>query len=193
MPLEIRKIVSHIEETLIEGGKAGARPVTSVVAAAVLTNPWVGRGFVEDLRPEVLALAVPLAERLVNRLLTMMPPDRVEAYGKAAVVGTSGELEHASALIHTLRFGNVFRDAVGGTTYLSFTNVRSPAGAAVLLPMIHKTETGKRSHFITANFSVSDAPGPDEILVAIGVSDGGRVHPRIADRFQDMKDMGVDQ
>lgn len=139
----------------------------------------------------MLAAAPVLAGELVRRLLELCPADTVEAYGKSAVVGLGGEIEHASALIHTLRFGNVFRDAVGGTSYLNFTNTRSPAGAMVSLPMTHKTVVGKRSHFLTLNFCVSDAPDRDEILVAIGASDGGRVHPRIGDRFQDMEEMGI--
>lgn len=191
MSLEIRKIVRHAEEVFIEGGKAGARPITALAVAAVVKNPWAGRGFVEDLRPEVLAIAPKLADELVGRLLELCPRERVEAYGKAAVVGLSGEIEHGSALIHTLRFGNVFRDAAGGTSYLNFINTRSPAGAMVSLPMTHKTIVGHRSHFITLDFSVGDAPDRDEILIAIGASDGGRMHPRIGDRFQDMEEMGI--
>ncbi|MBW8724263.1 MAG: amino acid synthesis family protein [Inquilinus limosus] len=191
MMSEIRKIAAHTEQTFIEGGKAGDRPVTMAVVAAVLRNPWAGRGFVEDLRPEVLSLAPPLAEALVARLLALIPADRIEAYGKAAVVGLNGEVERASALIHTLRFGNVFRDAVGGTTYLNFSNIRGPAGVTVTVPMTHKSITGAWSHFITADLTITDAPGPDEVLVAIGAADGGRLHPRIADRFQDMKEMGL--
>jgi hypothetical protein len=122
-----------------------------------------------------------------------MPAERIEAYGKAAAVGVNGEIEHASALIHTLRFGNLFRDAAGGTTFLSFANTRSAPGALLSLPMIHKSETGKRSHFLTATYQIADAPGPDEVLVAIGASDGGRAHPRIGDRFQDMEEMKRDQ
>jgi Amino acid synthesis len=193
MPIEIRKIVSNVEETFIEGGKHAGRPVTMVSVAAVVKNPWAGAAFVEDLRPDVLENAALLAQKLVSRILALMPPDRIEAHGKAAVCGINGEIEHASALIHTLRFGNVYRDAIGGTTYLSFTNFRSGPGANISIPMIHKSETGKRSHFITTNFSIIDAPGPDEIVVAIGAADGGRVHPRIADRFQDMKEMGISQ
>lgn len=191
MNLEIRKIVRHAEEVFIEGGKAGARPVMAVAVAAIVKNPWAGNGFVEDLRPEVLAIAPKLANELVSRLLELCPAERIEAYGKSAVVGLAGEIEHASALIHTLRFGNVFREAVGGTSYLSFTNTRSPAGAMVSLPMTHKTIVGQRSHFLTLNFCVSDAPGHDEVLVAIGASDGGRMHPRIGDRFKDMQEMGI--
>ncbi len=192
MALEIRKIVRHVEEVFIEGGKTGQRPVTASAVAAIIKNPWAGKGFVEDLRPEVLAIAPILAKELVGRLLVLCPANRIEAYGKSAIVGLSGEIEHASALIHTLRFGNVFREAAGGTSYLNFTNTRSPAGAMVALPMTHKTITGQRSHFLTLNFCVSDAPDRDEILIAIGASDGGRLHPRIGDRFLDMAEMGIE-
>lgn len=189
MDIGLRKIATFTEETMLEGGKAAPRPVTMVVVAAVVKNPWAGQGFVDNLRPEILRIARPLGQEMTRRLVAAMPGDRVEAYGKAAIVGVGGEIEHASALIHTLRFGNVFREAVAGTAFLSFTNTRTAPGALISLPMIHKSETGKRSHFITATFQIADAPGPDEILVAIGASDGGRIHPRIADRFEDMKEM----
>ena len=148
-----------------------------------------GRGFVEDLRPEIVSIAPRLGQELTRRLIGLMPAERIESYGKAAAVGTAGEIEHASAMIHTLRFGNVLRDAVGGTTYLEFCNTRNAPGALLSLPMMHKSENGRRSHFITANFQIADGPAADEIVVAIGAADGGRVHPRIADRFQDMKEM----
>ena len=160
-----------------------------VVVAAVVRNPWAGRGFVEDLRPEILRVAPELGKELTKRLVAVMPAEQVEAFGKAAAVGTNGEIEHASALIHTLRFGNTFRDAVKGTAYLSFTNTRNAPGALLSLPMIHKTETGKRSHFLTAQFLIPDAPAADELLVAIGAADNSRAHPRLADRFQDMEEM----
>lgn len=192
MDIGVRKIATFVEETMIEGGKAARRPITMTVVAAVVKNPWAGQGFVENLRPEILRIARPLGLEMTRRLVAVLPDERVEAYGKAAIVGVNGEIEHASALIHTLRFGNVFREAVSGSTFLSFTNTRTAPGALISLPMIHKSETGKRSHFITATFQIADAPGPDEILVAIGASDGGRVHPRIADRFEDMKEMDAE-
>lgn len=189
MDIGLRKIATFVEETIIEGGKTAPRPVTMVVVAAVVKNPWSGRGFVEDLRPDILRIARPLGLEMTRRLVAAMPRERIEAYGKAAIVGINGEIEHASALIHTLRFGNVFREAAAGTAFLSFTNTRMAPGALISLPMIHKSETGKRSHFITATFQIADAPGADEIVVAIGASDGGRAHPRIADRFEDMREM----
>lgn len=189
MQFALRKVVSFTEETMIEGGKDADRPVTMAVVAAVLRNPWAGQGFVENLRPEILRIAPVLGGELTRRIVAILPADRIQAYGKAASVGVNGEIEHASALIHTLRFGNLYRDAAQGTTFLSFANTRNGPGALLSMPMIHKSETGKRSHFITMNFQVPDAPGPDEVLVAIGASDGGRVHPRLADRFQDMAEM----
>jgi len=191
MGIEIRKMTTFIEETFIEGGKAAQRPIKMVVVAAVMRNPWAGKGYVEDLQPEIYRLAPLLGARMTSQLTAVMPSTEVEAYGKAAAVGVNGEIEHASALIHTLRFGNIFREAAGGTAYLSFTNTRVGPGAMLSLPMVHKTETGKRSHFITATFQVADAPGPDEILIAIGAANGGRAHPRIGDRFKDMEEMAA--
>lgn len=187
---QIRKIVQYQEETLIEGRPA-ARPLMLFAAAAVLRNPWAGRGFVEDLKPEIQAIAPLLGELLTARILGLAGGgDAVEGYGKAAVVGTAGEIEHASALIHTLRFGNHFRKAVGAKSYLSFTNVRGGPNCAISIPMMHKADEGMRSHYLTVQFAINDAPAPDEIVVALGASVGGRPHHRIGDRYQDLKDLG---
>ncbi|PDT46615.1 peptide synthetase [Sinorhizobium fredii] len=193
MTLGIRKFCTFMEETLVEGGKAAPRPVNIVVVAAVIQNPWAGRGFVENLRPEIIRIAGELSHEMTGRLLRQMRPERIEGCGKAAAVGINGEIEHASAMIHTLRFGNPFREAIGGTNYLEFANTRNAPGALLSLPMMHKSENGKRSHFLTANFQIADAPGPDEIIVAIGASDSGRAHARIADRFQDIAEMDAEE
>ena len=192
MALDLRKVVTHTEEVHIEGGRAADPPLRLLGIAAVLTNPWAGRGFVEDLRPTILEVAPRLGEVLVPRLVDLAGgADAVEGYGKAAMVGTSGEVEHGSALIHTLRFGNVFREAVGGTAYLSFTNTRGGPGATLSIPMMHKVDPGWRSHYLTLEMTVADAPGPDEVVVAIGGSVGGRPHHRIGNRYSDMEEMGL--
>ena len=192
MTLEVRKLVTVTEEISIEGGKAADPPLRLHGVAAVITNPWAGQGFVEDLRPTILECAPALGEVMVPRLMELTGGgDAVEAYGKAAMVGTSGEIEHGSALIHTLRFGNVFRDAVGGTSYLSFTNTRGGPGATVAIPMMHKIDAGWRSQYLTLEMTITDAPGPDEIVVAIGASGGGRPHHRIGNRYSDMEEMGL--
>ena len=194
MPLEIRKIVVFSEDTFIEGGRAVAAPIRLAAAAAVIRNPWAGQGFVENLRPEILAAAPILGKALVPALLNITGGgDKIEAYGKAAVVGTGGEIEHASALIHTLRFGNHFREAVGGKSYLSFTNKRGGPGCSIAVPMMHKLDAGERSHYLTLEFTINDAPAPDEIVVAIGGATSGRAHPRIGNRYIDMEEMEAEK
>lgn len=191
MDAKIRKIVTYQEETLVEGGRVAPKPLQLFGVAAVVANPWAGRGFVEDLKPEIHAVAPVLGELLTARILELAGSgDAVEAYGKAAVVGTAGEVEHASALIHTLRFGNHYRKAVGAKSYLSFTNTRGGPDCPIVIPMMHKQDEGMRSHYLTVQFSILDAPAPDEIVVALGASIGGRPHHRIGDRYQDLKELG---
>jgi hypothetical protein len=191
MAANIRKIVTYQEETLIEGGRVAPKPLHLFGVAAVVTNPWAGRGFVEDLKPEIHAIAPVLGELLTARILALAGSgDAVEGYGKAAVVGTAGEVEHASALIHTLRFGNHYRKAVGAKSYLSFTNTRGGPDCPIVIPLMHKNDEGMRSHYLTVQFSILDAPAPDEIVVALGASVGGRPHHRIGDRYQDLRELG---
>jgi hypothetical protein len=193
MGLSIRKTASFTETIFIEGGKIAARPAKLAAAAAVINNPWAGRGFVEDLRPEILRFAPALAEVLVPMLIESLGGgDKLEAYGKAAACGTNGEIEHASGFIHTLRFGNKFREAVQGKSYLSFTNKRGGPGTSIQIPMMHKMDEGLRSHYLTFEFSIADAPAADEIVVAIGGATSGRAHPRIGNRYLDMEEMGKD-
>jgi hypothetical protein len=191
MPLRIRKTLTVTETTFVEGHKEAAVPLRIFGAAAVLTNPWATGKFVEDLKPEILDIAPKLGAMLTEMMLKLAGSgEAIEAYGKAAVVGTSGEVEHASALIHTLRFGNHYRKAVGAKSYLAFTNTRGPANAPIMIPLMHKMDEGMRSHYLTLQFSIPDAPAHDEIVVALGASIGGRPHHRIGDRYQDLKELG---
>jgi hypothetical protein len=161
--------------------------------AAVLKNPWHGRGYVEDLSPEINRIAPILGKALTDMIIGLAGSgDLIEAYGKAALAGTDCEMEHGSALIHTLRFGNFFREAVGAKTYLGFTNSRGPASSQVQIPLMDKHDGGRRSHYLTIQFSIPDAPGHDELVVALGASTGGRPHHRIGDRYADLKSMGHD-
>lgn len=189
--LELRKVVTFTEETRIEGGKVAAKPLQLFAAAAILRNPWAERGFVEDLQPEIREIAPLLGDLLTAEMLRLAGSgDAIEGYGKAAIVGTAGEIEHASALIHTLRFGNSYRKAVGAKSYLSFTNTRGGPNCPIVVPLMHKLDEGMRSHYLTIQFSILDAPAPDEIVVALGASVGGRPHHRIGDRYQDLKELG---
>ena len=193
MPLQIRKTISIVEETHIEGDKEASPPLRQFAVAAVIANPWAGRGFVEDLKPEIHAAAPVLGELLTGMMLALTGSgEAIEGYGKAAVVGLDGEIEHASALIHTLRFGNLYRTAVGARSYLAFTNTRGPANAPITIPLMDKNDEGRRSHYLTVQFQIPDAPAAGEIVVALGASIGGRPHHRIGDRYQDLKDLGHD-
>lgn len=194
MSFEIRKIVSYVEETLIEGGKATDKPVTMVGLAVVMKNPWAGRGFVEDIRAELNPHASELGELMVKRLTDAIGgADKIEAYGKAAVVGADGEIEHASAVIHNLRFGNHYRQAVNAKSYLSFTNKRGGPGTSIQIPMMHKDDEGARSHYVTLEMHIEDAPRADEIVVVLGAANGGRLHPRIGSRYIDLEELAAEQ
>ncbi|MBW8789669.1 amino acid synthesis family protein [Rhizobium leguminosarum] len=193
MAIQIRKTGLQIETTLIEGGKAAAVPLKLFTAFAVVKNPWAGRGFVDDLKPEIHASAPVLGELLTKMIIDAVGSgEAVEGYGKSAVVGLDGEIEHGSALIHTLRFGNFYRQAVGAKSYLAFCNTRGPANAPIMIPLMDKNDEGRRSHYLTIQTSIPDAPAADEIVVALGASIGGRPHHRIGDRYQDLKDLGQD-
>ena len=112
-------------------------------------------------------------------------PGAVEAFGKAAIVGSAGELEHAAALIHTPYFGNLMREFLGGESIICFADTRADAGARLTVPMWHKTAAATRSHYQTITARVSDAPRAGEILVIAAASTGPRPHPRIGDRSTD--------
>ncbi|NIF43298.1 amino acid synthesis family protein [Burkholderia sp. Tr-862] len=189
----IRKSVLHVETLYVDGDKVAAKPLKMIGAVAVIKNPWAGRGYVEDLSPEIRALAPQLSEHLTRMILDEAGSgDAVEAFGKSAIVGLDGEIEHASALIHTLHFGNTYRTAVGAKSYLAFNNTRGPANAPLLIPMMDKNDEGRRSHYLTLQFSIPDAPAADELVIAIGAATAGRPHHRIGDRYKDLAELGND-
>ena len=188
---ELRKIVTFDEDIYSEGGKETDLILRIIGVAAVLSNPWKGQGFVEDLQPEIKRIAPVMGKALTDRLISMVGSgEKIEAYGKAALAGTSCEIEHASAIIHTLQFGNFYREAVGAKSYLGFTNTRGPANTQIQIPLMDKHDTGRRSHYLTVQFSIYDAPDVNEIVCALGAATSGRPHHRIGDRYSDLKALG---
>lgn len=191
---DIRKTIVTTETIYADGGKAATTPLVMIAAAAVIRNPWAGEGFVEDLAPKIREMAPVLGELLTGLIVKEAGGgDRVQAYGKSAVAGLNGELEHASALIHTLHFGNHYRSAVKGKTYLAFNNTRGPANTPILVPMMGTNDEGTREHYLTMQFNINDAPSGDEIVIALGAALGGRPHHRIGNRYLDLKELGHDQ
>tara|TARA_X000001036_G_C20586530_1_gene768973 strand:+ start:144 stop:746 length:603 start_codon:yes stop_codon:yes gene_type:complete len=188
---ELRKIVTFDEDIYKEGGKE-ANPILRVIGvAAVLENPWKGEKYVDDLQPEIRRIAPVMGKALTDRLLSLVGSgEKIEAYGKAALAGSSCEIEHASAIIHTLQFGNFYREAVGAKSYLGFTNTRGPANTQINIPLMDKHDTGRRSHYLTVQFSIYDAPDVNEIVCALGAATSGRPHHRIGDRYSDLAALG---
>lgn len=147
-----------------------------VVAAAVFTNPYAGR-FVAEL-DELVELGADFALLLAGLAVDALGGP-VHSYGKAAIVGTIGEIEHAAALLHP-KFGGPLRDACGGgRSIIPSSKKRGGPGTSIDIPLHHKDAAFVRSHFDAIELRVADAPHPDEIVIAAAVSSGGRPLARV--------------
>ncbi len=173
----IRKVVTVLEDVYEEGGRAVQPPTRIAAAAAVISNPLAG-GYVEDLEPLIDAYCEPLGDLLTARALELLDVP-AEGYGKGALVGLDGDIEHGSAIIHNLRFGNRVRDPVSGTTLLPAAEKRGAAGATLDLAIKHLTDATVRSHHQTFEVRVPDAPRADEIVIWVVLASGGRPHARL--------------
>jgi hypothetical protein len=174
--MRIRKLYTVVEETLADGGREAGRPIRKAAAIAVITNPFAGR-FVEDLG-ELVGIGEELGALLGKRAVEALGR-APESYGKAAIVGLDGEIEHAAAILHP-KLGAPFREAVGGgKAIIPSAKKLGAAGAAIDVPLHEKDAAFVRSHYDALEVRVPDAPKADEIVVALVVSDGGRPHPRI--------------
>lgn len=155
-------------------GNACAR-ITRVVAAGVVKNPFAGR-FVEDLSP-LFDIGGELGELLMGEAMALLVGPPV-SYGKAAIVGVAGDLEHGAAMIHP-KLGKPMRSAVGGGKALIPSNAKvAGVGTSIDLPLGHKDEAWSFDHFDTFTVVIPDAPRPDEIVLCVGVADAGRPYPR---------------
>jgi len=179
MKARIRKIGVWVEETHIEGGKSISPPTRKAVAAAVIENPHAGQ-FVEDLS-DLMEVGAELGGLLGERAVAALgiAPSDAESYGKAAMVGENGELEHAAALLHP-KMGAPLRVAVEkGAALVPSSKKRGGLGQDLDIPLGHKDAAYVRSHFDGVEIRFNDAPRPNEILVAIAVTDSGRPLPRV--------------
>lgn len=178
--MNIRKITTLVEEILTEGGRPVEPAARVVMVAATFENPWKGQGFVEDLTEGIDAVASDLGALLAPRVMEALDGRPLEAYGKAAIVGVNGEVEHGSALIHTLKFGNHFRDAAQASTLLPAVEKRAQAGTVFDIPLKHFTDATIRSHHQSFEVRISDAPHADEIVIALAAATQGRPQQRLA-------------
>src|SRR5476649_44752 len=176
--VKLRKYVSILEETHHDGGPALAQPVLKAVVGGVIANPYAG-GYVEDIKPMMKALE-PLAVELTERVMTLLDAkgSELEAYGKAAIVGIAGELEHAALWHQPSGFG--IRHAMGGAQSIVPSTVKvAAAGARIDIPLHHVTASYVRSHFDSIEFCVPDGLRPDELVFIVAASVGGRPHARV--------------
>ncbi|WP_198087343.1 amino acid synthesis family protein [Variovorax sp. E3] len=179
MTANIRKLVVQVDETRKEMGKDITPPTRRAVAIAVIENPYAGR-YSENL-DELIAIGEELGALLGQKAVKALgiEPGQAQSYGKAAIVGENGELEHAAAILHP-KLGAPLRVAVEkGAALVPSAKKRGSLGTAIDVPLGHKDAAFVRSHFDAVEARVSDAPRANEIVVAVAVTDSGRPLPRI--------------
>ncbi|MEE8601340.1 amino acid synthesis family protein [Euzebya tangerina] len=181
----LRRTTTVITEVTHDGGPSLPTPRRKAVICAVVTNPFAGR-YEAEIESAMADLG-PLAERLAASLIAVLGgPDEIESYGKGAIVGVDGELEHG-ALWHNPG-GWAMREALGGSkAIVPSSKVVGPIGTRLVVPLAHREAAYVRSHFDSVEAAVDDAPRPEEIVLALAMSDGPRVHARVGGlRAQDI-------
>lgn len=179
MKAKIRKLVVQVEEVHAEMGQPVAPVARRALAMAVIVNPFAG-SYVEDLG-ELIDIGEELGGLLGERCVAALgiEPGRAESYGKAAIVGEAGELEHAAAILHP-KLGAPLRRAVEkGAALVPSTKKIGTLGTPIDVPLGHKDAAYVRSHFDAIEARLNDAPRRDEILVAVAVTDSGRPLARV--------------
>lgn len=179
MTAKIRKLVVQVDETRIEMGRTIDPPTRRALAIAVIANPYAGR-YADNL-DELIAIGEELGGLLGERCVQALgiASDQAQSYGKAAIVGEAGELEHAAAILHP-KLGAPLRKAVGkGAALVPSAKKLGGIGAAIDVPLGHKDAAFVRSHFDAIEARVADAPRAAEIVVAVAVTDSGRPLPRV--------------
>jgi hypothetical protein len=179
MKSQIRKIIVQVDEVLQEAGQAVNPPTRRALAMAVIANPYAGK-FSDNL-DLLIAIGEELGGLLGERCVKALgiKPEEAQSYGKAAIVGEAGELEHAAAILHP-KLGAPLRIAVSkGAALVPSAKKQGTLGTAIDVPLGHKDAAFVRSHFDAMEARVSDAPRANEIVVAVVVTDSGRPLARI--------------
>ena len=175
----IRKLIVQVEETHIEMNKLIDPPTRRAVAMAVIDNPFAGR-YSQDLEP-LSTIGEELGQLLGARCVAALgiQPEEAQSYGKAAIVGEAGELEHAAAILHPKLGATLRREVSKGAALVPSAKKMGGLGAAIDVPLGHKDAAFVRSHFDAIEARVSDAPRRNEIVVAIAVTASGRPLARV--------------
>jgi len=175
LKLTVRKWVTQVEEVLSDGERPTDKPIKRVVIAAILVNPYANV-WSEGLE-ELIDAGEILGRVFTTRAQELLDGD-LQAYGKGGIVGENGEIEHIAAILHP-KFGQPTRDIAKGVSILPSVKKHGGQGASLDIPIHHKDAMMIRSHFDAIEFRVGDAPRANEILVALGASNGPRPHQRV--------------
>jgi hypothetical protein len=175
----IRKLVVQVDEIRIEMGRPIVPPTRRAVAMAVIANPFAGR--YSDNLDSLSAIGEELGQLLGARCVAALgiQPAQAQSYGKAAIIGEAGELEHAAAILHPKLGSTLRREVSTGAALVPSSKKMGGLGTAIDVPLGHKDAAFVRSHFDAIEARVSDAPRPNEIVVAIAVTDSGRPLARV--------------
>jgi Amino acid synthesis len=175
--MNLRKLTFTKETIFAEAARATTPAITRAIAMAVIGNPFAGR-FVDDLSP-LYAQGAELG-RLVMRDLVALLPGAPTSYGKGAIVGVNGEIEHGAAILHP-QLGKPMREGVGGGEAIISSNVKiGVPGTSIDVPLAHKDNIWSFDHLDTLTVFSPDAPRPDEIVVIVAIAGGGRPQARVA-------------
>jgi hypothetical protein len=177
MNCKIRKIVTNVEEVYFEGFKEVEVPIQRCFVAAVIQNPYAGE-YVEDLS-ELTDIGEYLGEHLTKIAVKALGGAPVHNYGKGAIIGLDGELEHGAAILHP-KLGKPMREAIGGgKAIIPSAKKVGGAGTTLDVPLHYKDAAFVRTHYEAMEVRIADAPKNNEIVVALVFTDNGRPHPRI--------------
>jgi len=177
--LHIRKWFEFREQTLaLESGRlADGAPLIKLAIAAAVRNPRPGQ--FEESFDWVIQQSAALGQEFGRRFQQALGPATVQSYGKAALVGANGEYEQGNAFL-TTSFADPVREALGGgKAWIPSTGKRGGPGSCIDIPLAHKDALYVRSHYDTVSVTFTDAPGPDEIVIAVAVATRGRLHARL--------------
>jgi hypothetical protein len=173
--MDLRRLTLVKDVVYAEGGLPAITPVTRVAACAVIVNPLAGLS--QESVEELFGFGAELGELLVREALALLSRPAV-SYGKAAIVGASGDLEHAAAILHPM-MGRPMRAAIGGGKAIIPSNVKiGGVGCSIDVPLGHKDDVWSFDEIDTLSATIPNAPRPHEIVVIVALADGGRPRPR---------------
>lgn len=175
--MQVRKVLSFVEDVRSEAGQIADPPLRKVAVAAILANPYAGN-YVQDLAP-LTERSLALGREITSLAVALMGGMKIESYGKAAIIGLNGEQQHGSAMLTTV-FGNVMREAAGGgKAWISSFTKRAAPGATIDIPLAHKDALYVRSHYDGISIMLADAPMPDELAIICAYANRGQLNHRI--------------